>query len=137
MSHAEFNESVIGRLIHNDGWRKEKLARDKGRRVSVRVSDSLSSLTEDSFEETLYYHNMALIDQKYESKSNSGKKKAFYCRWCISNKGEKDEKLKAKRTRFYCKECSDVSLNDEAKVFLHPECMASFHNWMSDQSRLL
>ena len=29
MSHAEFNESVIGRLIHNDGWRKEKLARDK------------------------------------------------------------------------------------------------------------
>ena len=134
MSHADFNESVIGRLIHNVGWRMEKLARDNGRRASARVSDSSSSLSEDTIKGTFYYHNMALIHQKYESKSNSGKKKAFYCRWCTSNKREKDEKLRAKRTPFYCKECS---INDEFKVFLHPECMASFHNWMSDQSRLL
>lgn len=34
-THAEFNESVIGHLLHNDGLRKEKLTSSKKKRVCV------------------------------------------------------------------------------------------------------
>ena len=44
MMHAEFNEDVVDRLLHNKGWRSEKLAIAENRRVSVRVSDVDASL---------------------------------------------------------------------------------------------
>ena len=44
MTHAEFNEDVVDHLLHNKGWRSEKLAIAENRRVSVRVSDVDASL---------------------------------------------------------------------------------------------
>ena len=44
MTHAEFNEDVVDHLLHNKGWRSEKLAITENRRVSVRVSDVDASL---------------------------------------------------------------------------------------------
>ena len=44
MMHAEFNEDVVDRFLHNKGWRSEKLAVAENRRASVRVSDVESCL---------------------------------------------------------------------------------------------
>ena len=38
--------------------------------------------------------------------------------------------LKAKRTSYYCKDCSDLHINQGKMVFLHAECHASFHMMM-------
>ena len=43
MTYAEFNEDVVDRILHNNGWRSKKLAIAENRRASVKVSDVDSS----------------------------------------------------------------------------------------------
>ena len=117
MTHAEFNESVIRHLLHNKGWMAEKLARATGRRASVRA-DSLSSLSSTSTQRDPHIHRIANCDEKYESKTKNGKTKTYLCRWCAKNSGDA---LKEKRTSYYCKDCSDLPINEGKRVFLHPE----------------
>ena len=49
--------------------------------------------------------NNHMVDEKYEPKSNNGKKKAYLCRWCNSGKGEKDAKFKQGVVLYTCTVC--------------------------------
>merc|ERR1712072_1518648 len=81
MAHAELNDGLINHLLYNSAWKQESLVATRNRRALFRFSDVESSLTLDSTSKPSCYHNMDIIDEKYESKSMCGRKNTYVCRW--------------------------------------------------------
>ena len=136
MVHAESNDDLINHLQYNSAWKQESLVATCNRRALFRFSDVESSLTLDSTSKPSCYHNMDIIDEKYESKSMCGRKKTYVCRWCSLDEGKTLKTSRAYRTSWFCIECSMLLAKDEEKVYLHPGCFGKYHNMIEVQNAL-
>ena len=74
MTHAEFNEDVVDRFLHNKGWRSEKLAVAESRGASARASDVDSSLAQESAAASSRWRELDEATDAYGSNSMKGKK---------------------------------------------------------------
>ena len=131
MALAESNDDLVNHLLYNSAWKQESLVATCNRRALFRFSDVESRLTLDSTSKPSWYHNMDIIDEKYESKSMCGrKKKTYVCRWCSLDEGKTLKTSRAYRTSWFRIECSMLLAKDELRCIYILGALGSTITWL-------
>ena len=121
--HVEFNEIVIEHFLNNAAWKMEKEMLATGKRVSIRKLTESSEVfqnVEINFKEP---HDLKCSKEVY---AKTTRMKAYSCELCKADRPIPPLTDK-NRTRYYCAQCSSLSIKVSDYIYLHPECFGEYH----------